>query len=127
MSRFGFLSGRFARSGGYAALAERFATTGLPPALVLHRQTVMLHRTVAYKFCVTLGASAAGLYVHPEPKGLGSHPAVLIPWDHIARAERVRLYRRPGVRLTIGELEIGQLTVFEPPYEQLTAARAASQ
>ena len=127
MPGFGFLSGRFARSGGYAALAERFATTGSPPAFVLHRQTVMLDRTVAYKFCVTLGASAAGLYVHPQPKGLGGHPAVLIPWDQVQRAERARLYWRPGVRLTIGEPRIGELTVFEPLYQQLTAARATPQ
>jgi hypothetical protein len=124
MSRFGFLSGLYAGKGGYAALAERFATTEPPPGLVFHGQTVMLERTVAYKFCVTLGASAGGLFVHPQPKGLGSHPAVLIPWDQIARAQRVRLYWRPGVRLTIGEPRIAELNLFESLYEQLAAARS---
>jgi hypothetical protein len=124
MSSFGFLSGLFAGKGGYAALAERFATTEPPPGLVFHAQTVMLDRTIAYKFCVTLGASAGGLFVHPQPKGLGSHPAVLIPWAQIARAERVRLYWRPGVRLTIGEPRVAELNLFQPMYEQLAAARS---
>jgi hypothetical protein len=126
VARFGFLSGLYARSGGYASLAERFATSEPPPGLIFHGQTIMLDRTVAYKFCVTLGASPAGLYVHPQPKGLGSHPAVLIPWNEVERAERVRLYWRPGVRLTIGKPRIAELNLFEPLYEQLAAARVTS-
>jgi hypothetical protein len=46
---------------------------------------------------------------------------VSIPWDQIQRAERVRLYWRPGVRLTIGEPGIARLILFEPLYEQLAA------
>ena len=126
MPRFGFLSGLYARSGGYAAPAERFATTEPPPALVFHGQTVMLDKTVAYKFCVTLGASSAGLFVHPQPKGLGRQPAVQIPWEQVARADRVRLYWRSGVRLTIGEPRVAALSLFEPLYEQLAAARVVS-
>jgi hypothetical protein len=125
--KFGFLSGLFARGGGYAALAERFATTEPPPERVFHGQTVMLDRTGAYKFCVTLGASAAGLYVHPQPKGLGSHPAVLVPWEQIVRVDRVRLYWRPGVRLTIGEPRIGQINLFEALYSQLAAGRETTR
>jgi hypothetical protein len=122
--RFGFLSGLFARRGGYAALAERFATTEPPPEPAFHGYSVMLDNTVAYKFCVTLAASAAGLYVHPQPRGLGDHPAVLIPWEQIGRVEKARLYWRPGVRLTIGEPRVASITLFADLWEQL-AARAA--
>ena len=123
MARFGALGGLFARRGGYAALAERFVTTEPPPEPAFRGYSVMLDNTVAYKFCVTLGASPAGLYLHPEPRGLGEHPAVLIPWEQIARMEQTRLYWRHGVRLIVGEPRIAAVTLFADLWEQL-AARA---
>jgi len=115
--RFGFISGLFARGGGYAALAERFETSAPPPEPARRNQTVMLDNTVAYRFCVSIAATPAGLYLRPEPKGLGKHPAVLVPWSEVTKVERTRLYWQPAVRLSIGAPKITELNVWATVFE----------
>jgi hypothetical protein len=114
---FGFISGLFAKGGGYAALVERFETTAPPPGAVVGGQTVMMDRTVAYKYCVTFSATSAGLYMRVEAKVLKRHPAVLIPWSEVRGAEPVKLYWMPAMRLVIGEPRITQITVWTRLFE----------
>lgn len=115
---FSFLSGLFARAGGYEALAQRFPAAG-EPAGALRAQTVMLANTVAYKRCVTLAASPQGLYLRPRPP-LGSPlAAALIPWAQVTRVERATLYWQSAVRLVIGEPAVGEVTVLAEVYEAL--------
>lgn len=117
--RFGIISGLFARGGGYAALVERFGTGSQPPAGALRGQTVMMDRTVAYKYCVTLAALPEGLYFRVDAAGLRAQPAVLVPWPQVVAVERARLYWRPAVKLTIGSPRLTSLTIFRDRYEAL--------
>jgi hypothetical protein len=117
--RFGLISGLFARGGGYKALVERFGVEREPPPSALRRQTVMMDRTVAYKRCVTLASVPEGLYFRVDAWGFRAQPAALIPWAQVAAVERARLYRFPGVRLTIGSPCIASLTVYAGCYERL--------
>lgn len=126
---FGFLSRLFAQGGGYARLVERFPAPGGPPAAALHGETVMLANTVAYKRCVTLGATAEGLYLCPSPPLAKKHPAALIPWGEVRRVERTSLYWRSALRLVIGDPPIGEVTMLIQVYETLRrhAVRTASE
>ena len=50
---------------------------------------------------------------------------MLIPWEQIGRAEKVRLYWRPAVRLTIGEPRIGEINLLADLWERLAARGVA--
>jgi len=116
---FGFLSRLFAEGGGYARLAERFPASGAPPVGTLHGETVMLANTVAYKRCVTLGATAEGFYLRPAPPLAKKHPAAFIPWGEVKRVERASLYWRSALRLVVGDPPIGEVTMFSHTYDAL--------
>ena len=116
---FGFFSRLFARGGGYARLVERFPASGGPPVGALHGETVMLANTVAYKRCVTLGATAEGLYLRPSPPLAKKHPAAFIPWGEVRRVERASLYWRSALRLVVGDPPVGELTMLSQTYDAL--------
>ena len=116
---FGFLSRLFAQGGRYARLVERFPASDRPPVGSLHGETVMLANTVAYKRCVTLGATTEGLYLCPSPPLMKKHPAVFIPWGEVKRVERASLYWRSALRLVIGDPPVGEVTMFSHAYDAL--------
>ncbi len=117
----GLVARSFAKTGGYAALAERYPAPEAPPGPVIRGASVMFARTVAYRFHTELGASPAGLWVHPRPRGLGEHPALLIPWEEIRRIEPTRLYWERAVRLTMGDPPVGEVTIAKRIWDELRA------
>ena len=117
--RFGLISRLFARGSGYETLVERFGVDREPPPYALRRQTVMMDRTVAYRRCATLASLPEGLYFRIDAPGLRAQPAAIIPWGQIATVEQARLYRFPGVKLTIGTPRIASLTVYAGCCERL--------
>jgi hypothetical protein len=77
--------------GGWWMLAMRFRAEGLPPAgrrwLVWGSLGV-----VAYRSCLIVGHSEAGLHLAVLPPFRLFHPPLLIPWAAIARRERGRYW-----------------------------------
>jgi hypothetical protein len=121
----------FNRAGGYDALAARFPGGPEPQGVRWERQSVMFANTVAYKFCVTVVVADEGLWLQARPPAQGLQPAIFVPWRDVARAERVTLYWRAGVRLVCGRPEAGRVTVYrqiwdaaEPHWRAAVAAPA---
>lgn len=102
----------FNRAGGYDDLAARFPGGPEPQGRRWERQSVMFANTVAYKFCVTVVVAGEGLWLQARPPAQGLQSAIMVPWRDVARAERVTLYWRAGVRLVCGQPEAGRVTVY---------------
>lgn len=106
--------------GGWAALAQRFATEPITVDGALLRQTVTVGR-VTYRNCVIVGLTDAGLYLATAMTvPLLRKPPLLIPWSQIESIEEVKLYWQEAAMLNVGNPLIGTVTV---PAELLRAIR----
>jgi hypothetical protein len=96
---------------GWGALAEAYATSKDTPAGAWTAQTLVVGR-ILYRNCVTVGAEDAGLYMRLGfPLTLLRRPALLIPWSEFKRLDKGRLYWQESSLLSLGEPEVGTLTV----------------
>ncbi len=110
----------FARQGGgWRRLAQRFAAQGTPDGQRFVRQTVQVG-AVVYKRCVTVIISPGGLHVDAgvAARAFGNAP-LLIPWNEIRHEQRVRLHWQTAVRLSIGEPEIGVITLKSDLFQKV--------
>jgi hypothetical protein len=111
------MTGMFAKHSGLTGLTQRYPVTQSPTGTTLAKQTVKVG-SVRYRRCVDVSIGEGGLYlgVHPPLLEQGD---MLIPWDDIKGARKTRLYSRRAVRLSIGEPELGSVTLYEGLYEQV--------
>ena len=103
------MRGFFARLSGYDQLKKRYPASGKLEGPAYARQTVQIG-PVRYRRCVTVHISDRGLYLQPRIL-LTRYPPVLIPWDEIKRVTDSRIYWARAKRLSIGEPEVGTVTV----------------
>lgn len=109
--------GIFARVSGLNKLVERYPTTRDPGQAEQIKQTVKVG-VVRYRGCVTVGIGTEGLFLWVRPP-LGRQGKFLIPWDEIKRVKKGRLYGLQGVCLSIGDPEVGEITVYQSLFEQM--------
>jgi hypothetical protein len=111
------MTGIFAKHSGLVELARRYPVTQLPTGAMLAKQTVKVG-SVRYRSCIAVSVGERGLYlgVHPPLLAKGD---MLIPWEEVKGAWKTRLYSRRAVRLSIGEPEVGSVTLYEGLYKQV--------
>jgi hypothetical protein len=105
--------------GGWRRLAQRFAAHRTPDGQRFVRQTVQVG-TVVFKRCVTVIVSPSGLHLDAGAvaRAFGNAP-LLIPWSEIRDEQRVRLHWQTAVRLSIGEPEIGVITLKSDLFQKV--------
>ncbi|MEW6187471.1 MAG: hypothetical protein AB1585_17205 [Thermodesulfobacteriota bacterium] len=104
--------------GGWTLLTGRFQTAVQTPKEVYKRQTVQVGKVV-YKRCTTVGIMAEGLYLEstgPFTKGL---KPLLIPWDQIRGLREGNLYWEKTHVLSIGQPEIGTVSIFSNIFKKI--------
>jgi pimeloyl-ACP methyl ester carboxylesterase len=98
-------------SGGWSRLATAYATKEPRPQKVLNRQNIVTGR-VLWRFCVTVGASPAGLCLEAVPPiPVPRRPPLLIPWSEFKRLEQARLFWRSAARFSLGDPLVGTVTL----------------
>jgi hypothetical protein len=110
------------RGGGWTLLAERFPAAFRPEGPVLKKQTIQVG-PVVYKNCVTLIPSAPGLYLEVKIPFRSRFKPLFIPWEAQRVLREGRLYWRKTMVLSIGQPEIGTVTLFRDLYERMNTLR----
>ena len=112
---------------GGNSLARGYAAAAEPPGRRFTGQTIAIG-AVRHRLSGTVVIGPAGLYVRGA---IVSRPA-LIPWPDVRSARDARIFQRQAVELSIGNPEVGTVTVypdlFEPmrPYLAEVARRAGT-
>ncbi len=109
--------GVFARMSGLNRLAERYPATYEPSGVRQTKQTAKIG-VVQYRRCVTVTISPEGLYLWVRPP-LGRAGKLLIPWDEIREVQEARLYWLQGVRMTVGDPQVGEITIYRKLFERM--------
>ena len=89
------------------------------PDTARFKQTVKVG-VVRYRGCVTVNIGTEGLFLWVRPP-LGRQGKFLIPWGEIKRVKKGRLYGLQGVCLSIGDPEVGEITVYQGLFDQIKA------
>jgi hypothetical protein len=106
-------------TGGWSALAASYATAEEPAGELLRGRSIVAG-AVLYRFCVTVGIAAPGLYLAAETPITPSPKPLLIPWGAFMRVEPARLFWRKAALISLGDPQVGTLTV---PMELYTRMR----
>ena len=111
--------GVFAKVSGLNKLAEHYPATHEPGGVSQTKQTVKVG-VVRYRRCVTvsIGIGPEGLFLWVQPP-LGRAGKLLIPWDEIGQVRGAMLYGRQGVHMSIGDPEVGEITMYRELFERL--------
>jgi hypothetical protein len=107
--------GVFAKVGCLGKLSHHYPATHDPGGVSHTKQTVKVG-VVRYRKCVTMRFGTEGLFLWVCPP-LGRQGRLLIPWDEIKQVRGTSLYGRQGVRMSIGDPEIGEITVYRDLFE----------
>jgi hypothetical protein len=105
------------RGSGWSRLAEHFSASSRPAGDLFKGQTIEVGR-VAYKRCALVGISAQGLYLEVDLPLFSRLIPLLIPWNRVIRIREGSLYWRKTAILSIGEPEIGTITLFMDLFDQ---------
>ena len=105
-----FLTPIFRQSGGWNKLAASYTARGQPEGAVYTQQTVLIG-AVRYWRCTTVYVGPQGLYLSVHVSILPSYPPLFIPWGEFKRAQETFLYWQRAFRLTIGDPQVGTLTL----------------
>jgi hypothetical protein len=100
---------------GWGRLAELYRTDVPPAEGTFRRQTVRVG-PVRFRRSMSVGVSAAGLYLAPSWPFVRQHPPVLIPWEAVSRVDETSFYWRTYKNLHIGEPEITAVAVESSVY-----------
>ena len=111
--------GVFAKVSGLNELTKHYLATHDPGGVSQTKQTVKIG-VVRYRRCVTMSIGTEGLFLWVRPP-LGRQGKLLIPWDEIKHVRGARLYGRQGVHLSIGDPEVGEITVYRDLFELVRA------
>ncbi|MBI5586292.1 MAG: hypothetical protein HY892_20975 [Deltaproteobacteria bacterium] len=106
------------RGGGWTRLAERFPAASPPEGPMLRKQTIQVG-AVVYKNCATLVVSAQGFYLAAKLPFFSRLVPLLIPWENIRSLREGSLYWKKTVILSIGQPEIGTVTLFQDLYTKI--------
>ena len=109
--------GIFSKASGLDRLAERYPAGHAPAGNDHVKQTVQVG-IVRYRRCVTVGIGTEGLFLWVRPP-VGRQAKLLIPWNEIRQIQEAKLYGRPGMRLSIGEPEVGEITIYRELFEPM--------
>jgi hypothetical protein len=108
--------GSFGSASGWDTLLRHYATAAGPEGEILKRQSLVVG-SVVYRYIVTAGIGETGLYLAvggPLPRR-----PVLIPWDAFKRASPVRLFWQKAALVTLGDPEVGTLTLPMTLYDKM--------
>ena len=105
-----FLTPIFRRSGGWDRLVASYAAQGQPEGEAYAKQTVQIG-AVRYRQCTTVYVGPQGLYLSVQVSVLPSYPPLFIPWGEFKRVQETLLYWQRAFRLTIGDPQVGTLTL----------------
>jgi len=111
--------GIFAKVSGLNKLAEHYPATHDPGGVSQTKQTVKVG-VVRYRRCVTVSIGPEGLFLWVRPL-LGRQGRLLIPWDEIKQVRGSRMYGRQGVHMSIGDPEVGEITMYRDLFELMRA------
>lgn len=107
-------------------LSEHYPTAHDPAGVFQTKQTVKVG-VVRYRKCVTVGFDTEGLFLWVRPP-LGKQGSFLIPWDEIKQVRGTSLYGRQGVLMSIGDPNVGDITVYRDLFELMrTHLKGAAQ
>lgn len=107
--------GVFVKVSDLSKLFEHYPATGDPRGVSQPKQTVKVG-VVRYRKCVTVRFATEGLFLWVCPP-LGRQKRLLIPWDEIKQIGGTSLYGRDGVLMSIGDPEVGEVTVYKALFE----------
>jgi hypothetical protein len=110
--------GIFSKLSGLKKLSDYYSTSD-PSGVCKAKQTVKVG-IVRYRRCVTVGIGRDELFLRVSPP-LGREWKLLIPWNEIRLVRRAVLYGRQGVHLSIGDPEVGEITMYKELFELLRA------
>lgn len=105
-------------SGGWAALAASYAAAEEPAGELLRGRSIVAG-VVLYRFCVTVGIAAPGLYLAAETPITPSPKPLLIPWSAFRRVEPARLFWRKAALISLGDPQVGTLTMPTDLYARM--------
>lgn len=109
-------------SGGWNRLAQAYATTRQLPAQRRSRQNVVVGQ-VLYRNCMTVGFDEAGLYLEVGfPLSILAKRQLFIPWKEIKRIEIGRLFWQEAALLSLGEPQVGTITLPMTLFETMPPA-----
>ena len=111
--------GIFAKVSGLNKLAGHYPATHDPGEVSQIKQTVKIG-VVRYRRCVTVNIGTEGLFLWVRPL-LGRQGRLLIPWDEIKQFRGSRMYGRQGVHMSIGDPEVGKITMYRELFELMRA------
>lgn len=112
------------RIGGWSRLAEKFATTEVPPGTVLEGQSVKLSGLTNYNRCLTIIIAKEGLYMKVWPIfGIG-HKPILIPWNEIRNGKPGRFLWMRTVSFEAGNPKIARISLSEKVFNMFPNAAA---
>jgi hypothetical protein len=106
------------RGGGWTRLAEKFPGPAQPAGTVFRKQTLQVG-SVAYKNCTTVIPATQGLYLAVKIPFFSRLAPLLIPWESIRGLREGSLYWKKTVILSIGQPEIGTVTIFMDLYDKI--------
>ena len=109
--------GIFSKASGLNKLIEHYPATHDPGQAGQIKQTVKIG-VVRYRGCVTVSIGPEGLFLWVRSP-LGRQGKLMIPWDEIVQVRKGRLYGLQGMCLSIGEPEVGEITVYQGLFEQM--------
>jgi hypothetical protein len=107
---------------GGNCLAGRYAVAAAPQGLAFTGQTIAIG-AVRLRHSGTVVIGPAGLYV----KGAIVARPALIPWSDVRAVRQSKIYQRPAVELSIGEPEVGTVTVYPDLFAAMRPYLAAAQ
>ena len=106
------------RGGGWSLLGGHFTASFQPAGEFVRRQTIQVGRVV-YKRCATVGVTSPGLYLEVKIPFSSRLKPLLIPWERIKRVREGNLHWKKTMILSIGEPEIGTVTLFLDLFAQV--------
>ena len=102
---------------GWTTLAEHFPAASQPPGELSERQTLEVGRVV-YKRCATVGITPGGIYLNVGAPFSSRLKPLLIPWEMVKGVREGTLFWEKTRILSIGEPEIGTISLFPALFEK---------
>ncbi len=105
----------FAKMSGLNELIKHYPAPRDPGGVSRTKQTVQIG-VVRYRRCVNVSIGTVGLFLWVRPP-LGRQGRLLIPWGEIKQVRGARMYGRQGMRMSIGDPDVGKITMYRDLFE----------
>ncbi len=110
--------GIFEKMSGLLKLVQNYPSKSSLAHVSRVRQTVKFG-VVRYRRCVRVDFNEQALFLAVDPP-LGRHLKLQIPWSEIKNVRSTSLYWLPAVRLSIGDPEVGDVTIYKKLFDQIS-------